>query len=304
MSAVRVIDPGMQSSVQDLGRAGYQQMGVPTGGAFDREAHLIGSLILGNDSNDASIEMTLVGGVFQFEGDARICLSGGHAPDASLTLGERSMPVSHQRLVHAARGSVLRVGSITEGMRTYLSIAGGFTTKSVLGSRSALVSTPDAGLGRSLRAGDMLPVGIPGKPSMNSIEIGIVQRVDRKIRIVPGHHMGLFDERQIQQLGGEDFVVQMQSNRAGIRLGGTKLVGDVPGRVASVGTLPGYVQIPSDGYPIVLGVDGPVTGGYPVIACVIEADLPRVAQARPNDRLRFEWVDRNAAIRVSQGKAD
>ncbi len=296
MSFIHVIKSGMQSSVQDLGRHGYRHAGVPSCGVFDRDAHLLGNLLLGNDPNDASIEMTLDGGSFEVQGECWICLSGAPMRHAQILTNDRVIPIPHLRPVRVEDRSRVQIGPIEDGMRGYICIAGGVSTERVLGSRSSLVSNPNAGLGQALRTGATLPIGKHTGSIEEKIEIHARRASDAPIRIVKSHHTSQFSDMQIQQLADGAFCVSTRSNRTGIRLDEHSIQGPLPELRQSVGTLPGYIQIPPDGNPIILGVDGPVTGGYPVIGCVIEADLGRVAQLRPNTRVRFKLIDREDPV--------
>jgi biotin-dependent carboxylase-like uncharacterized protein len=290
-----VLNPGLQSSVQDLGRTGFRHFGVPVSGAFDTHAHELGNHLLGNPPGCASIEMTLIGGAFYFNQTVRACLCGARAPDAVVDDGAGAMPVPHQQVFTVHAKSVLRVGALREGARTYLCVSGGIETPLLLGSRSALVSIPDAGLGCALKKGDEIPIGVATQ--VREIPVRVASSAMRKnvIRIVPSHHTDSFSIDQIDHIGRAAYRVDSKSNRAGIRLDGGSLCGSIPGRIESVATLPGYVQVPPDGNPIVLGVDGPTTGGYPVIACVIERDVSRLGQLSPNDRVEFEWITHEQA---------
>lgn len=303
MGVIEVIEAGLQSSVQDLGRPGYRASGVPIGGAFDQLALRIGNRLLGNDEGDAGIEMTLSGGVYQFDQPALVCLSGAHADKAEIECHRGRFAIEHLRTAAVPAGGVLRIGRLRDGARAYLCVGGGVRTEKVLGSRSALVSLPDAGLGRALQRGDRLGIDEQGRSGPIEAEQPWMPRLlstgdgTRVLRVVPGAHNGLFSEQHRTQLSEKVFTVSAQSNRAGVRLVGERLSGAWPARIPSEGVLPGYVQVPSSGEPIVLGVDGPVTGGYPVIGCVIEADLPVLGQCGPGDHIRFAWIDRASAVR-------
>lgn len=301
MSFIRVIKPGVQSSVQDLGRQSYRHAGVPLSGAFDRDAHFLGNLLLENNPDDASIEMTLDGGVFEVEGGCWFCLSGARMSHARMITNDQAVPIPHLKPVRVEGDCRIDIGPIEEGMRGYLCFSGGVQTGSVLGSRSTLVANPIVGLGRALRSGDTLPLADSFGTAPHGMEIAINQRAsDPTIRIVKSHHTSKFEPAHREHLARSDFIVSSRSNRAGIRLEGHPMDGPIPSIDRSVGTLPGYIQVPPDGNPIILGVDGPVTGGYPVIGCVIEADLGKVAQLRPNAKVRFAWIEREHAF-VSAG---
>lgn len=301
MGMIEVIHHGVLSSVQDIGREGYRHIGVPQSGAFDTVALSTGNRLLGNAESDAAIEMTMSGGEFRFKASEVVCLTGANAGDAVIVNGEHHERLRQLQPTLIPSGSVLRVGRLSDGFRGYLCVAGGIQSPVVLGSRSSLVSLPDAGLGRDLKPGDQLRIGkylvadVHQRDRSCSLEEGLDQVRDPVLRIVSGTHYGLFSKLQHAALGDRHFRVSDQSNRAGIRLLDGNLPGEVPTSISSEGTLPGYVQVPESGEPIILGVDGPTTGGYPVIACVIEADLHVLAQCSIREHVRFRWVSREEA---------
>ncbi|MFG0299599.1 MAG: 5-oxoprolinase/urea amidolyase family protein [Phycisphaerales bacterium JB047] len=300
MGTIEVIEAGMLSSVQDLGRTGYGAFGVPMSGAFDSVALRLGNRLLGNAESNAGIELTMLGGAFQFSSASMVCLTGARAERAVIVCDGHAQRLAHGIPTAIAAGSLLRIGPLSGGVRGYLCIAGGIQSPELLGSRSALVSLPNAGLGQQLMPGDRLKFivhdsSIPGMPRSVSSPCEPQTKV---LRIVPSMHTARFRESQLKDLCAQPFSVSDDSNRAGVRLTGRSLRGTIPGRVASVGTLPGYVQVPSSGEPIVLGVDGPTTGGYPVIGCVIEADLPVLAQCGPREEVCFAWTRLEAARRA------
>jgi len=304
MGTIEVMKPGMLSSVQDAGRDGYRDAGVPRSGAFDSVALSVGNRLLGNSESDAAIEMTMTGGEFRFTAETVVCITGAHADDAMIISGDHLHPLHHQQPTSVPLGSTLRVGRLTNGVRGYLCVSGGIRSLPVLGSRSVLVSLPDAGLGRALIQGDVLsfdaPVSTGKNPSNNSgvYEPERAQNGVRILRLVPGAHFEMFSESQREALVERVFKVSDQSNRAGIRLSQSVIPGFLPCGIGSEGTLPGYIQVPQSGSPIVLGVDGPTTGGYPVIACVIEADLPVLAQCAIREQVQFRWVSLSDAVRA------
>lgn len=306
MGLLEVIMPGILSSVQDTGRVGYRHAGVPLCGAFDTVALSIGNRLLGNTESDAAIEMTMMGGEYRFGASTVICLTGAHADDTMIVNGDHQDSVAHQQPTVIPMGCTLRVGRFKNGARGYLCVAGGIQSPPVLGSRSALVSLPDAGLGCMLRAGDLLELDELGSIDMTKMgknipqESVLNQKGTRVLRIVPGAHYEKFTKFQQAALSEMTFRVSDQSNRAGIRLSENKIPGDRMISVRSEATLPGYVQVPPSGEPIVLGVDGPTTGGYPVLACVIEADLPILGQCGIREHVNFRWVSRENAQKVLQ----
>ncbi|MGJ8635689.1 MAG: biotin-dependent carboxyltransferase family protein [Phycisphaerales bacterium] len=304
MGTIEVLKPGMLSSVQDGGRVDYQDAGVPRSGAFDLVALSVGNRLLGNADIDAAIEMTMTGGEFRFMMETVVCITGARADDAMILCGDHRYPLCHQQPTVVPLGSTLRIGRLTNGARAYLCVAGGIQTPMMLGSRSALVSLPDAGLGRALIPGDSLIaaecITVSNDPA-NKLHIQKPKSTGRQnhsLRIVPGAHYDMFTGSQHGALVENTFSVSDQSNRAGLRLSSSNIPGSLPCGIASEGTLPGYIQVPQSGSPIVLGVDGPTTGGYPVIASVIEADLPVLAQCEIREQVQFRWVSRQEAMKA------
>ena len=299
---IEVIKPGLLSSVQDVGRVGYRHVGVPECGAFDSAAYCIGNRLLGNAETDAAIEMTMTGGEYRFTESAVVCLTGASADDAVIVNGDHEEALLHRRPTVIPMGSTIQFKRLSRGVRGYLCVAGGIQCPHVLGSRSSFVSLPDAGLGRALHPGDLLEFDEHGANSLVRTGIASIHRMGsntgevRTLRVVPGSHIGRFTESQREALGELVFMVSDQSNRAGVRLSASRILGEAPCSVASECTLPGYVQVPPSGEPIILGVDGPTAGGYPVIACVIKADLSVMAQCEIRSQVRFRWVSRAQAL--------
>lgn len=277
---ITILRPGLYSTVQDLGRAGHRAGGVPLGGAVDPVALRVANLTIGNPAGAAAIECTLTGPEIRFECDATIALAG-----AAFTGLPRGRPV------HVAAGTVLDVGHAVRGCRGYLAVAGGIDVEPVLGSRSTYVPAALGGHeGRALAAGDVLPLGTAATrtsgtdwclaPSLTPLPDGTTP-----LRLVPAGDAPAAWEAS--------YRVTAKSDRMGARLVGPPLA--VTGDGTSVAVLPGTVQVPPDGQPIVLLSDAQTIGGYPVLGQVIAADLPLAAQVRPGDAVRFVPVDRAAA---------
>ncbi len=319
---MRVVDPGLQTTVQDLGRRGYQKFGMPEGGAMDRVALRVANALVGNDEDAAGLEITLRGPGIEFETDALIAVCG-----AQCTATIADVDVPDRRAVFVGEGAVLTVGSTASGCRSYLAIAGGIDVPDVMGSKSTYLRAAVGGLeGRALRAGDRVPIGEPS-PAAHSVmaeaaaDLGPLpfvlteRRADAastvtalaggRVRFVQGPHFELLDEQDRKSLVDEPFVISTRSDRMGYRLEGPALVSGGRADLLSSAVVAGTVQIPPDGHPIVLMVDRQTTGGYPVAAHVITADLAHVAQLRPGDEIYFEEVsvdDAQAALRQSEGR--
>ena len=268
---LEVLASGPLTSVQDpFGRQGWRHLGVPTGGAADAWSARLANRLIGNPDGSALLEITLGGLELRFETDAVAAITGG----VSVTLG--GIPAEVNLGLPVRPGGVIRIGG-GPGARGYLAVGGGIVVEPVLGSASTDLRTGFGGHdGRALRPGDRLQVG--GTPGVPSRWTG--SPATGPIRIAPGPHA------TAASLDGE-WIVGSEADRTGLRLDGRTLDG---GEVPSMGLPLGAIQVPPDGRPIVMLADRPVTGGYPVPASVIGADIGRVAQLRPGDRVTFVSV--------------
>jgi antagonist of KipI len=280
VSSIRVIAPGFQTSVQDLGRFGYAHLGVAASGAADALALRAGNLLVGNAENRAALEMTLVGGTFEFETAAVVALTGSDF-GAGLPLWTA---------VDIAAGTILRCGAARSGARGYLAVRGGIRTPPVLGSASAHLLTGIGG--RALRQGDVLPIGSDAirQPRKQAVR---PPTSEGTLRVTAGPQAAWFDDA----LYGAAYTVLEESNRMGLRLRGPAIASP-PGHMLTEGVALGAIQVPPDGQPIVLFVERQTTGGYPKPANVISADLWRVGQLRPRDTVRFQLVAMERALEL------
>ncbi|HEX7195857.1 MAG TPA: biotin-dependent carboxyltransferase family protein [Candidatus Limnocylindria bacterium] len=280
---IEVIEAGTLTSVQTAaGRPGWRHLGVPVGGAADPWSARLANRLLGNPDGVPVLEITLHGPQLRFERPTAVALTGA---TFDATLDGLPMPFGAGRVVRA--GGLLRVGD-GEGARGYVAVAGGIEVDPVLGSAATDLRTGFGGHeGRALRAGDRLRCG----SSRPVIRRWAGRTASGPIRIVPGPHHAAAVERALTET---PWVVGAEADRAGLRLdGGTVEAGQR--EVASMGLPVGAIQVPADGRPIVMLADRPVTGGYPVPACVIRADLGRVARMRPGEAMRFASVSREGA---------
>jgi biotin-dependent carboxylase-like uncharacterized protein len=279
---IEVLRPGLLDMVMDLGRPGFRSQGVPEGGAADAPAMMLANRLLGNADNAAALELLLRGPILRFPKGGRIALTG-----ANMRARLNGAPVAWWRALEIPAGGELELGQASNGLRGYLAVAGGIEAPLVLGSRSTFLPGGFGGWqGRALKASDRLPV-----KNADAIRTGVASIVSRDgpLRVLPGPQLSEFSDAALKLLAASEFAVSADANRLGLRLSGPSLQ-YAGSELASQAVLPGAVQVPPDGQPIVLGWDGPVTGGYPVIAGVITADLHRLAQLRPGDRLRFSFV--------------
>jgi KipI family sensor histidine kinase inhibitor len=280
---IRVLSPGLQTTVQDLGRFGYAHFGVSASGAADPLALRAGNLLVGNAENAAAFEMTLVGGAFEFETDAVIALTGSDF-GAGLPLWTA---------VEIKAGETVRCGATRSGARGYLAVRGGIGVPKVMGSASVHVMTGVGG--RPLRAGDVLPIGDAAirRPRKGHPRAPEFARTG-PLRVTPGPQAHWFSD-QLGDLYGAAYQVAEESNRMGLRLRGPAIPSPA-GHMLTEGVPLGAIQIPPGGQPIILFVEHQTTGGYPKPANVISADFWRLGQLRPRDEVRFEPVTFEQAL--------
>ncbi len=293
---LKILDAGILTTIQDTGRRGYQQYGVPVSGAMDVFALCIGNALARNARDDAALE---IHSPIAFETDAASVLAVTGA-DARFRINARTLP--QWTSVFARTGSLIEIAP-TRGGWVYLAIHGGIDVPRVLGSRSTYVRGGFGGLdGRALIAGDEVRVGAgSGDDWMSAAGRRVDARLNREkiARVVLGPHDDHFAREAIDALTREEFVVTESADRMGYRLRSplhpSPLLPRSRGELVSVGVPLGAIQVPPDGNPIVLMADHQTTGGYPIIATVIGADVPIVAQSVAGERLRFEIVDVNRA---------
>lgn len=282
---LEIIRPGGQTTVQDLGRHGLRHLGIAQNGALDAPALMLGNRLLGNTANLAALEVVLGPVEIRFGRDGWFALTGA---DFNATLdGE---PVWSGWRLPCRRGQRLRLNGCNSGMRAYLCVDGGIDVPEVLGARATDLKAGYGGFaGRALQAGDQLPQGtaVP----LNKRLGARLRSWQPLIRALPGPEYRQFDASSQQAFWQQEWTVSSQSNRMGYRLQGAPLVREQGAELLSHAVLPGVVQLPPGGQPIVLLADAQTTGGYPRIASVIEADLWLLAQARPGNKLRFVECD-------------
>jgi antagonist of KipI len=282
-----VLKPGGLTTVQDLGRPGLARLGVSAAGAADPLSLRLANLLAGNPENAAALEMTLVGGAFRFETATVVALAGS---DFAPTLDGRPLPMLQSAAV--AAGQVLACGATRSGARAYLAVRGGLVVDALLGGATTHLPSGLGGVeGRALRAGDRLPIGAADGPATAlSFDPAQLSRLAprRHLRVTAGAQADHFPAAARAALTESIFTVREDSDRMGLRLEGPALAAPGGGEMLSEGMPLGAVQVPPDGAPVILGVDHQTTGGYPVIACVVAADLPALGQLRPRDPVRFE----------------
>ena len=303
---IEVLTPGLLSSLQDRGRPGLAHLGIGRAGAADLPALRLANALVGNPPDACAMEITLTGPALRLHRDVEIALTG--APVAAEANGR---PLPGWTPLRLRAGSVLRLGGMRHGCRSYLAVRGGIDVAAVLGSRSQDLN---AGLGpldgRPLRAGDRLPLGPPddttGAADRAAWSLDPRPWFDgaaaRTLRLLAGTHTTLLDAASREALFAAGFRVAAASNRVGCRLDGPRLALHAPLELISEGVIAGTVQLPPNGQPIVLFCEHPVSGGYPRIGQLAAVDLPRLAQRRPGDTLRFAPIDAGEAARLLEAR--
>jgi KipI family sensor histidine kinase inhibitor len=285
--ALRVISSGMLTTVQDLGRWGFQAWGVPVAGPMDPWSHRLANALAGNESGDATLEVTLLGPELEFNDERVVAIAGA---EFDLTLNGRR--VSSNQALLAQPGSRLRFGIRRRGARAYVAVSGGIDVAPVLGSRSTHVPSGMGGLnGRPLKDGDELPLGNaraqPARLYHSVTPRTLPRGGPARVRIIPGPQAARFEPNAISALQAGPYGISPRSDRMGFRLEGPRLVHAGGADVISDATPLGSLQVPSSGQPILLMADCQTTGGYPKIATAISADLGIAGQLAPGDTVSF-----------------
>ncbi|MED4906586.1 biotin-dependent carboxyltransferase family protein [Parageobacillus thermoglucosidasius] len=302
MITIQVIHSGFFTTVQGKGRFGYQKAGVSVGGAMDSFASRLANLLVGNDADEATLEITMNGPTLRFDTDALIAICGG-----SFRCTLNSEPVSMWKPLFVRKGDVLSIGACQSGYRAYVAFAGGLNVPPVMNSRSTYVQAGIGGFhGRALRSGDVLPLRAPvitiqEKPVRWGIAFSERNYINGKkkiVRVAEGPEYGMFTAQSQERFFASVYEVTTQSDRMGYRLQGQALERATNHEMISEAVTFGTIQVPASGQPIVLMADCQTTGGYPRIAQVISADLPILAQARPGDYIQFQKVSWQEAQRL------
>jgi antagonist of KipI len=304
--SIRVLRPGLLSTVQDRGRHGHHRMGLVPGGAMDGMAAALANALVGNAPDEAVLEITIIGPELVFEQPALVALSGAEF--------EGDFP--HHRPVLLAAGARLPIGRARRGARAYLGVAGGIDVAPVLDSRATYLPGRFGGYhGRALQRGDVLPLA-PEVSALSKKRFQALKSTDGRsvswytppttlpeheplvLHALEGHHYGSFDAASQRAFFDATWKIAPESNRMGFRLVGPVLTRANPEEILSGPTGLGSVQVPASGTPIVLMADHQTTGGYPRIAEVASADVPRLAQLAPGATVRFARCTLETAIEL------
>ena len=292
-ATIRVVRPGLQTTVQDIGRWGHQAYGVPVAGPMDTFSHRLANILVGNRTDAATLEITLIGPELEFSDDAVIAICGA---DFDVTVAGRTIRLGVSTKV--ARNARVQFGRRRAGARAYLAVGGGLQTPPVLGSRAThLVSSMGGIQGRALMAGDTIPFapGVGPDGVRRALGMTLPSGGRARLRLLPGPQADWFESAALTTLTTVSFRISPRSNRMGFRLEGPPLARRRAGEPISEPLAFGALQVPSAGEPILLMADRQTAGGYPKIATVISADLPLAAQLAPGEFIEFVMCSRQEA---------
>ncbi|WP_321328643.1 biotin-dependent carboxyltransferase family protein [uncultured Ilyobacter sp.] len=289
MKKFEILNPGPFTLIQDSGRYGYQKSGVPVSGAMDSFSHKISNILLGNKEDEAVLEFTMLGPKIKFASNCTIAITGG---DSSPKLNGN--PVSLWETIRVNPQDELSFGIMNKGCRGYISFAGGIDVPEVMGSKSTYIKGKIGGLeGGPLKAGDILklknPKSFPTEKKLPQKYRPLYSN-HYELRVILGPQDDYFTSAGMDTFLSGKYTVTNECDRMGIRLEGEKIEHISGGDILSDGIVPGSIQVPGQGKPIIMMADCQTTGGYTKIATVISSDLKNLAQARPGDILTFKKV--------------
>ena len=298
-AGLKVLAPGLHTTVQDLGRPGYQAIGVPVSGALDGVSLRLANALVGNAPGTPALEVLLSGPTFEVAADTvRMALSG---TGASLAIGAEKARVEARESVTVPRGEIVEIVVGRQSASCYFAVEGGIAVPMVLGSASTYVRAAFGGLdGRALQSGDVVPLAVARASKRAELRLSAPMREtgDQPIRVVLGPQQEYFTAEAVAILLDAEFRISPSADRMGMRLDGPLLQLSRGWDIVSDAVTTGAIQVPGSGQPILLLADHQTTGGYPKIATVISADLPVVGRRRPADALRFVAVTVEAAAEL------
>ncbi len=305
-SALKVIIPGIQTTVQDLGRRGFQDVGVPVSGPLDRVSFRFANALVGNPAGTPALEMLRQGPAMEVLAESvRVALVGCNGNMEVRSANARIIPAGQS--VRLSQGEELRIGKLGESGCAYLAVEGGFDIAATLGSASTYFRGTLGGFnGQSLRKGDLLPLKRTSANRREELALSppLDLAFDRPIRVVLGPQADYFTDAGLRTFLSSEYIMSNHADRMGVRLDGPKLEHVKGYDIVSDGIVAGAIQVPGSGLPIVLLVDAQTTGGYPKIATVISADIPLLGRRKPGHAVRFVAVEANEAetLRRNQEK--
>lgn len=296
--SIRILQGGLLTTVQDLGRFHYQQFGVSPGGAMDSRSLRLANLLVGNDLNEAGLEITILGPRIEFTAAAVIAVTG-----ADLQPRIDGAPLEMYRAVRIEAGTVLSFRGPRAGCRSYLAVAGGLDVEPVMGSRSTMLKGSFGGYeGRRLQQGDEIGLR-DGSAAVTNLEKRCMEPEDFSarevtLRVILGPQDQRFTKKGVETLLQSTYCVGKDYDRMGYRLEGDPIEHITDANIISDGIALGSIQVPGNGKPIIMMADRQSTGGYTKIANVITVDIPKLAQCKEGDRLSFQQVEIEEAHRL------
>lgn len=301
---LKVLNAGMMTTIQDSGRWGYQGFGTPVAGAMDLKAYKVANILVGNKDNQAALEMTMMGGEYEFTTAAFVAITG-----ANMNATLDGQPVANWSAFKVTAGSVLQFAFATSGCRAYLAVAGGFDLPIVLGSRATHTRSKVGGHeGRTLKAGDQLPIAATdiSKLTPTALPAELIPALDThvELRVLLGPQDDEFTEQGIKTMFSSVYKVTSEADRMGYRLEGEIIEHATKADIVSDALCQGAIQVPAHGMPIIMMADRQTTGGYTKIGSVISSDLRLLAQLKPGDSINFVQVDDEQAVQALQADKD
>ncbi|WP_297421229.1 biotin-dependent carboxyltransferase family protein [Clostridium sp.] len=303
--SITVLNPGLLTTIQDLGRIGYQKYGVIVSGAMDTYSMRLSNIIIGNNENEGVLEITMVGPSLELLKGTLFSITGA---DISPTINNKPVPMG--RPVYLKKDCILKFGPCKTGCRSYLAVAGGFDIPLVMGSKSTYLRAGLGGIeGRALKRDDVLNIGTRNKLSRKLIdkmkEIKSEEEFVATRWYVQGYKgssnskiIRAFEDRQYKEIShesiakffNEEFNIDSKSDRMGYRLAGPKIELREKLEMISEEVSMGTIQVPPDGNPIILLADKQTAGGYPKIAHVASVDIQKIVQLKPNEKIAFKKI--------------
>ncbi|MBU3159259.1 biotin-dependent carboxyltransferase family protein [Clostridium frigoris] len=299
MTIMKILKPGMYTTIQDIGRYNYQKSGMSVSGAMDQFSLRVANILVGNKDSEACLEATLFGLKIKFHGDALIAVTGGNL-----------MPMINNKAIDmwsgikVLDGDELSFGTAKSGCRSYIAIEHGIDVPEVMGSKSTYVKGKVGGFqGRMLKAGDEIKIGSASENDFTSIKklpIDLIPMYskDNIVRVVMGPQDDYFTAEGINTFFDCEYQVTSEADRMGYRLSGSKISHKIGADIISDGITMGSVQIPGDGAPIIMMADRQTTGGYTKIATIITPDINIIGQLKPGDSVRFKLIDIEEAHKI------
>jgi len=304
---LKIIKPGLATTVQDGGRPGYYNVGIPLSGALDQYALRLANLLAGNEEGAAALECTLMAAEIEFTADGIVAVAGA---ETTPKLNGAAMPLHESFAVRA--GDKLGFDFMRSGARLYIAVAGGIDVPSVLGSRSTYGLGAFGGFkGRKLAAGDVLPAGQPSaraRPGRRvEADLAVHCPKEQELRVLPGLYDYRLTAEAAESFYADIWTVGSEADRIGYRFKGGRALpfkhreppfgaGSDPSNIVDAGYPYGSIQVPAGQEPIILHRDAVSGGGYAMIGTVISADMDRVGQMQPNYKAHFVQIDMAAAL--------